>query len=92
MKRFVRSQFVRLLRRFLPLVLALWMNGDVALDIHQTVTYYRHAFYENGTCEIWGKLYQKFMGNIRNNIDILNVRYFQSAQLFILVVVPLFLI
>merc|ERR1712226_894802 len=43
----VQSQFVQALERLYPLVITLCYGLDIALDIHQTNTYYR--IFQNGT-------------------------------------------
>ena len=41
---FMDNCVVRFFKRMIPLLLALWINVDMILDVRQNITYYRHSF------------------------------------------------
>ena len=60
----LQNAFVRLVKRILPLILALWHYADIILDVNQSVTYYDMAFDVNGTYTTWALQYQ----NVTNSL------------------------
>ena len=57
LNRIINSGFVKVVKRFIPLMLSIWMLIDVGLDAHQTSTFYGHAFQLNGTYSQWSQEY-----------------------------------
>ena len=54
----LKNCFVRLIRRILPLLLALWHYVDIGLDVNQSISYYHHAYDTNGTYRRWALKYR----------------------------------
>ena len=50
--------FARLIRRLLPLFLAIWHQVDIGLDANQSVTYYQMSYDENSEYQLWALKYQ----------------------------------
>ena len=68
---------MRAVKRLLPLMLSLWMHGDVGLDINQTITYFRNSPYENGTYETWALQYQNSTNT--TYLESVSPHYFHTA-------------
>ena len=53
----INSRLVKVVKRYVPLIMSIWIIVDVALDIYQTSTYREHAFDVNGTYHQWSEKY-----------------------------------
>lgn len=56
--RFLQNPFIRLVKRVLPLFLAIWHYADIGLDVNQSITYFEMAFNVNGSYRRWALQYQ----------------------------------
>lgn len=76
-KRAMDSRFIKLVKRFVPLMLSIWMLIDIILDANQTATYYWHSF-ENGTYKIWALGY-----GIRNETGVDHIHQVSPWYLYV---------
>ena len=73
------TRFIKACKRSLPLLTAIWMLQDIALDIHQTVTYYYliDGFDVNGEYHDWALQYKNETNSTR--LQTLSAGYFYTA-------------
>ena len=74
----MESLLVRIIKRFLPLFTACWMFVDIALDINQTITYYRlYGFEGQGSYETWAIEHQNSTNS--THLEKMSAMYFYTA-------------
>jgi len=56
--RFLQNPFIRLVKRVMPIFLALWHYADIGLDVNQSITYFEMAFDVNASYGKWALQYQ----------------------------------
>ena len=50
-----KSCLARVIRRFIPLILAVWHQVDIGLDVNQSITYYQMSYDNNSLYQSWAQ-------------------------------------